>query len=296
MGLGALLLSVLLTSCTSKIAYDNLDWLAVRWVDRQINLDKDQRELVSQHVAAQQQWHCATQLKSYEAWLEQIRLDLLSNRIDRDQLVGYGDEMAEFIETLAERLAPMLVDLASSLDDQQVESALAELDERIEKLRDEIQTRSSEQWAVDRVEGMERRLKRLMGPLNPQQRQRLERWAQDIVPTHEYQLVQRLYWRERIEQALERRGDVDFLTLEVDALLDPAAVWPRGYQQAMKTNRTLTLDALTDLVKLIEPQQKNRVSARLSRLRNDFHRLSCEGKAPPTLLASTASGRPGSAR
>jgi DNA repair exonuclease SbcCD ATPase subunit len=297
LGLGLCLAAALLTGCSSKIAYNNVDWLAVRWVDRQIDLDRDQRQLVSRHVSEQQQWHCATQLQAYEDWLEQMRLDLLSDRIDRDQLIRYGDEMAEFARNLASRMAPMLVDLAASLDDQQVESALAELDDRIEKLREEIETRSPEQWATDRVEGMERRLKRLMGSLNDNQKQRLENWAKALRPTHDYQLVQRIYWRGRIEQALNHRDEHQYLAAEIDALLDPAAVWPDAYRQAMEDNRTLTLDALVDLVKLVEPRQRDRISARLARLKNDVQRLSCDGEAPQELIAATSSiGRVGATR
>lgn len=286
-----LLAPVLLTGCGSKLAYNNVDWLAVRWVDRQIELDRDQRQLVSRHVSEQQQWHCATQLKAYEGWLEQIRLDLLSNRIDRDQLILYGDEMAGFARSLSGRMAPMLIDLAASLDDQQVESALAELDGRIEKLREEIETRSPQQWAIDRYEGMERRLQRLMGRLNPDQQERLERWAEELRPTHQHQLIQRIYWRDRIERALERRDNPQFLADEIDALFNPAAVWPEPYQQAMDINRAITLDALTDLVGLVEPQQRSRISARLSRLTRDVQRLSCEGESSQELIASMPSAR-----
>lgn len=287
--LGVLLAVLLLAGCSSKIAYNNVDWLAVRWVDRQIDLDRDQRQLVSRHVSEQQQWHCATQLPAYEGWLEQIRLDLLSNRIDQQQLIRYGDEMAEFAHNLSHRMAPLLVDLAASMDDQQVQASLTELDKRIEKLREEIETRSPEQWAIDRYEGMERRLKRLMGSLNPDQRKRLEKWAGELQPTHEHQLTQRIYWRDRIENALRRRDDRSYLAGEIKALLDPAAVWPKPYQQAMEANRTLTLGALVDLVELVEPQQRARISARLSRLMRDVQRLSCDGEVPQEMIASASS-------
>ncbi len=286
LGLGILLASAMLTGCSSKIAYNNLDWLAVRWVDRQIDLDRDQRQLVSRHISEQQQWHCATQLQAYERWLEQIRVDLLSDRIDQDQLIRYGDEMAEFARKLSGRLSPMLTDLAASLNEEQVASALQELDDRIDKLREEIETRSPEEWAIDRVEGMKRRLKRFMGPLNANQEERLERWANDLEPTHQHQLVQRIYWRNRIEAALTKRYDRQILTAEIDALLNPAAVWPARYRQAMETNRALTLVALDDLIDLIEPRQLGRISARLSRLERDVQRLSCADDAPPEILAS----------
>jgi hypothetical protein len=292
--LAIVIVLVTATGCSSRLAYNNLDWLAVRWVDRQVSLDRDQRQLVSDHVDALQRWHCATQMSDYQNWLEQVRLDLLRDDIKRDTLIEYGQQLAVFANRLAKQSKPMLVDFATSVNSQQVDAILQELDERIDKLSDEVDSRSAEQWAIDRVEGMERRLRRLMGPLNPRQHERLERWAQDLVATHRYQLMQRQYWRDRIAQALERRSERGFLSAEIKALLTPADVWPDNYRQAIETNRELTLDALHDLVGLIEPRQRNRISARLSRLKNDFERLGCSGELPPdspsALLAEARSG------
>jgi hypothetical protein len=128
-----------------------------------------------------------------------------------------------------------------------------------------------------------------MGSLNPDQRKRLEKWAGELQPTHEHQLTQRIYWRDRIENALRRRDDRSYLAGEIKALLDPAAVWPKPYQQAMEANRTLTLGALVDLVELVEPQQRARISARLSRLMRDVQRLSCDGEVPQEMIASASS-------
>ncbi len=288
--LGIVLVLSLATGCSSKLAYNNLDWLAARWIDRQVSLDRDQRELVSDHVEAQQRWHCATQLDAYKVWLEEVRLDLLKDQLDRRRLVEHGEQLAVFASRLAEQSEPLLVDLAASFNDQQVEAVVLELDERIEKLRDEIASRSADQWAIDRVEGMERRLSRLMGPLNPRQRERLEQWAAELVATHPYQLTQRQYWRDRIVDALERRTERGFMAAEVQALLAPSSVWPEDYRQAIEHNRELTLDALQDLFGLIESRQRNRISARLARLENDVERLSCSGDTAPALLAGTGSG------
>jgi len=291
--LGIVIVLLFATGCSSRLAYNNLDWLAVRWVDRQVSLDRDQRQLVSDHVDALQRWHCATQMDEYQNWLEQVRLDLLSKEIERESLIEYGQQLAIFATRLAEQSEPMLVDFAASVNTQQVDAILHELDERIDKLSDEVDSRSAGQWAIDRVEGMERRLRRLMGPLNPRQHERLEQWAQDLVATHQYQLTQRQYWRNRIAGALERRAEPGFIAAEVKALLAPADVWPENYRRAIETNRELTLDALHDLVGLIEPRQRSRISARLARLSNDFERLGCPEDDPSdsasNLLAGTRS-------
>jgi hypothetical protein len=288
--LGVFVLVALLAGCSTRLAYNNLDWLAVRWIDRQVSLDRDQRAALRELIEEQQQWHCATQLGEYQAWIEQVRLDLLSERLDQKRLVEHGDQLATFGRSLTERIQPLLVELAASLDDRQVDEILRGLDERIVRLREEIGSRSDEQWIIDRAEGMERRLSRLMGPLNSRQRQRLEVWAANLEATYAYQLAQRLYWRERIAVALARRSARSFLETEISALLDPASAWPDPYRRAIEANRELTLDAIEDVVGLTGADQRGRISARLSRLKNDFERLSCEGQASAALLAATDSG------
>lgn len=286
------LLLVLLAGCSTRLAYNNLDWLTVRWVNQQVSLDGSQRTLLRDLIEEQQLWHCATQLDDYQDWIEQVRLDLLAQRLDQQRLSDHGDRLAAFARALADRLQPVLVELAVSLDDEQVDQVLLALDERIEKLREEIGTRSDEQWAIDRVEGLERRLRRVMGAINPAQRARLERWASELTATHAYQLAQRLYWRDRIAGALARRDDRAFLDQEISALLAPDAVWPEAYRQAIESNRQLTLEALEEVVVMTEPAQRDKISARLSRLKNDFQRLSCEGEAPPALIESTIAATP----
>ncbi len=275
-----LLFLVALSGCSTRLAYDNLDWLTVRWVDQQVSLDEEQRALLRDVIETQQLWHCATQLDDYQVWIEQARLDLLADRLDKRRLAEHGEHLARFGRTLAERLEPILVELAASLDDQQVDEVLASLDDRIAELRDEIESDSTELWAQERAEGMERGLRRFMGRINGPQRERLERWGRALEPTGAYQLAQRIYWRDRIAGALARREDRAFLEREIAALLEPSSAWPEGYRQAIEANRARTLAALEDVFALLEPNQRARLSNRLSRLSKDFAHLSCNSEAP----------------
>jgi len=274
------LLLTLLVGCTTRMAYNNLDRLTVRWVDQHVSLDSDQRMLLREVIETEQLWHCATQLDDYQAWIEQLQLDLLADRLDQRRLADHGDRLAAFGRILAQRIQPMLVALAVSLDDEQVGEVRAALDERIEELREEIDAFSREEWAQERAKGMARGLRRFMGPINPGQRARVERWARELEPTHGHQLAQRLYWRDRITQALARRDERAFLELEVAALLAPSSVWPQGYREAIEANRQRTLAAMEEVVTLIDANQRDRLSTRLARLKRDFNQLSCDSEAP----------------
>lgn len=287
--LSLLLLLLVLSGCGVRTAYNNLDWLTVRWVNQQVSLDREQEAMLRTWLDEQLSWHCATQLADYQDLVEQIRIDLLSGRLDRDRLAEHGQAIAELGRTLTERSLPILIDLAASLDDGQVEQVLAAFDERTDKVRVSVEEKSLEELSEERLASMERSLRRFMGRTNGDQRQRLEIWANSVTATEPYQLRQRLYWQERLAIALERRHDREFLGAEMTALMRPESAWSDDYRAVMENNRVLTLAALEDVIARADTRHINRLSARLSSLRSDFERLSCEGETAPALLAGVGS-------
>lgn len=283
------MLLITLSGCGVRTAYNQLDWLTLRWVNQQVDLNADQSERLSEWLDEQLVWHCATQLPEYQAWLEEVHMDLLAWRLDRDRLEAHGQTAARFGRVLADRLVPQLVELAASLDEIQVEEVLTAFDERTETIREAIETSSLEELAEERLESMERNLRRLMGRLNSDQRERLATWAQSITATEPHQLRQRLYWQGRLAEALDQRDNRMFLTIELTALLQPASAWSDEYREVMEGNRQLTLSALDDVLSLADERHRTRLSARLQRLQRDFDRLRCEGEAPPEVLAAADS-------
>jgi len=278
-----------LSGCGVRTAYNNLDWLTVRWVNQQVNLDREQEAMLRTWLDEQLRWHCATQLADYQDLVEVIRLDLLSGRLDRDRMGEHGQAIAELGRTLTERSLPILIGLAASLDDGQVEQVLAAFDERTDKVRVSVEETSLEELAEERLASMERTLRRFMGRTNADQRRRLEVWAHSVTATEPYQLRQRLYWQDRLAIALDRRHDREFLGAEMTALMRPESAWPDDYRAVMETNRVLTLAALEEVIAQADTRHINRMSARLSSLRSDFQRLSCEGETVPALLAGIGS-------
>ena len=286
----ALMLCASLSGCGVRTAYNNLDGLAVRWVNQQVRLERNQEALLRAWLVEELAWHCATQLASYQALVEQIHLDLLAGRLDQHRMAEHGEVMARHGRTLTERSLPMLTELAASLNDAQVEQVLAAFDQRTEQVRTRLEEHSSEDLAADRLAGMERSLRRLMGRSNAAQRQRLSVWAHAITPTEHHHLQQRLYWQGRLAVALEQRHDREQLGAEIAALMRPESAWSEDYRAAMEANRRLTLATLEDMLALADTRHINRMAARLSGLKEDFRRLSCPSDTPPTLLAAAASG------
>lgn len=287
--LAALLLAASLSGCGVRTAYNNLDWLTVRWVNQQVSLDRQQEALLRAGLDDLLTWHCATQLAGYQDLVEQIRLDLLSDRLDQARLAEHGEAIAVFGRALTERSVPLLVELATTLDDTQVAQVLAAFDERTDKVRVSVEEKSLGDLAEDRFNSMDRTLRRFMGRSNRAQQQRLAVWADSVTATEAYQLTQRLYWQDRLATALASRHDRDFLSEEMAALMRPESAWSDEYRAVMEGNRVLTLAALEDVLSLADTRHVNRLSARLTTLQQDFQRLSCEDEPVITLLAGASS-------
>lgn len=285
-----LCLLVVLSGCGVRTAYNNLDWLTVRWVNQQVSLNGDQEARLRSWLDEQLAWHCATQLPLYQALVEQLHLDLISGKLDQARLASHGQAIADLGRALTERMIPLLLDLASSLSDDQVVQVMTAFDESTEEVRVRVEEKSPEELAAERLASMERTLRRFMGRSNREQRERLAIWAGSVTATESYQLRQRLYWQERLSSALDRRREQDFLATEMAALMRPESAWSEDYRLVMEGNRLLTLAALEDVIAVAEQRHINRLAARLSNLRSDFQRLSCAGDNPPTLLAEARSG------
>lgn len=285
-----LCLLLIVSGCGVRTAYNNLDWLTVRWVNQQVSLDREQEAMLRSWLGEQLAWHCATQLPLYSELVGQIHLDLVAGNLDQKRLAEHGQSIADLGRVLTERTIPLLIDLAATLSDEQVLQVLEAFDERTEDVRVSVEEKSLEDLADERLASMERTLRRFMGRGNQAQRQRLAVWADSVTATESYQLRQRLYWQERLALALERREDTDFLSAEMTALMRPESAWSEDYRSVMEANRVLTLAALEDVVVKADTRHINRLTARLSSLRSDFDRLRCEGEKPPTLLADARSG------
>jgi hypothetical protein len=65
-----------LQGCSSKLAYNNADWLANWYIDDYLDLTLDQNQLLSLELESVLAWHRETQLPEYKKTLLNISSDL----------------------------------------------------------------------------------------------------------------------------------------------------------------------------------------------------------------------------
>lgn len=268
------LLAALLAGCGVRTAYNNADWLVMRWVNDRVTLTEQQdralRSALEEHLA----WHCASELPDYAEFLRQVRLDIATDRISTETLERYGEQTSEFGQRLLARIRPSLIDLLASLDQHQVAELMDSLEQRNRELAEEAE-RAGEALQEARVRAMERGMRRFTGRLTNEQRERLQAWAAELDDTASLVLEQRLDWQARLAKALSIRHDRTAFDSAMAELLRPDSGDWSVLETRRNANRERTLRALADLHSISPDRQVRRVTHRLDELASDLRQLSC---------------------
>ncbi len=269
------LLALILGACGVRSAYNNLDWLTMRWLNDQISLSSEQQLAARQAIADQLSWHCASELPQYAEFLQRIEADVATDQFTVARLTEHGEQLATFARRFATEARPAITDLLASLDDDQVEEILEGFRDGNEEYREQTVDISAEQRREDQAEGMIRGMRRFAGRPTTQQRERLGQWAAELQPTAELNLAQRQRWQARFGEALQIRHDRPEFDQRMETLLTPGSGWSDEYRTIMEYNRNRTLEAIVDLHNMAPERQINRFRSRLDSLASDFERLSC---------------------
>lgn len=260
-----------------RSAYNNLDWLIMRWINNQVSLDSEQELAVRTALDEKLLWHCSSQLPQYVTFLRGVEKDVEADAIDVDALRRHGEQIAAFGRELGLRARPDVIAFLASLDDEQVASLRESFDERNEEIvAESIEVTAAERQA-NQVRGMERGMRRFAGRPSAVQRERLEQWASELKPTAETSLEQRLAWQSEFFELLDLRSDNGTFESRMAVLLEPGATWSAEFREKMEYNRERTLEAIADIHALSTPRQQRRLLSRLDSLASDFERLSCSG-------------------
>lgn len=271
-----------LTGCGVRSTYDNLDWLAVRWLDAQVDLSTEQERFGRGTVERKLAWHCASELPDYIALIERIEEDVATGQITVDALNGYSREISALGRRLLVRAHPTVAEFLTNLDDRQVEQLIENIRERNQELELVGQEQTPEQRRAEFVDGMESGLRRLLGRLNPNQRARLEQWAEARHPTSAFDRERRRAHDRRLIEALATRHDPFVFEQRLNALFNPT---PSNEQpesdparQATACNPANMLNTLVDIYELADDRQIRRLRNRLETLADDSRKLSCRDK------------------
>ena len=113
-------LMLVMAGCSSiKLSYNHGDTLLYWWLNAYVDLDTDQKGWVKQDIDHFFQWHRKTQLKEYQQVLGNAQKQL-QGAVTQQMLMSDYDDIRARTQTMLQKAAPELADLARSLKPEQI--------------------------------------------------------------------------------------------------------------------------------------------------------------------------------
>lgn len=266
----------MLVACSStRLAYNNLDWL-VNWKSGDyVSLTREQKRWLSSRVETHKNWHCSNELPGYRDYLTSLQAELGKSPLTPELLTGQIPELQAAVDRLLVEMTPTLSTLLSELNPQQVDELINNLQLKQQELHERYGAPDDDVQNKERAERLEKRLSPWLGKLTAEQRQRIQVWSDELTGQNRVWLDNRAFWQEQFIDALEQREQPGFQT-RINALLtDREQFWTPRFQERSEINAGLGAEMLADLLTMATDRQKQRMEKRFARLQQDLRQMEC---------------------
>jgi hypothetical protein len=291
----ALFVLVAVTGCSSvKLGYNRLDWLVSWQLNRFVDLDRQQKEVVAERLRVAWDWHRGTQLTLYARDLRELaaRAERPLDAAEVERWLAVSQEHAS--RTLRE-VVPDIARVLGTFSDAQVRELLRNMAER----RAERAGESAELTAAELRERagkqMLKNLKRWMGPATREQRQRVEQWSNERLYAGTVWQQYEEAWAAAFSDVLLHRDAPDFGQRLAVLFDDARAPYAEDMERLQQHNRKAWVGLMADLSASLADKQRRHLRDRLDDLAADLEALAAQARrAPAPAAAGGTSGYPAS--
>ena len=252
-----------LGACSStRIFYENLDWLAYEAMDDRFAIRSDQEDWVKASLDDLHGMHRMTQLPAYRQTLEGLAIRVAGG-LDARDLIWLDSRVEQHRRTLVDLVVPELARFLADLDDTQlaryVEASTEAIDEAAEPLG-----WSAEKRRAHRLDTYVDRIEAWTGELSTAQLKALELDVASIADIREEWIAQRRKRLDALASLLATRPGADAIETELRGLWgDLDAGYPAGYAARRRALKQQIFELVMRLDAGLTPQQRAHVRGRL---------------------------------
>ncbi|MFE8071080.1 DUF6279 family lipoprotein [Marinobacteraceae bacterium S3BR75-40.1] len=266
-----------LAACsTTRLAYNNLDWLIPWYVDDYFDLRDSQSRYLDREVADLLRWHCSSELPRYVAWIGRVEAMMAASEVSDAAIQARFDELRGAIDRARLRIAPTAVALLGTLDSSQYRQLQTALQEGNRERAEEYLADGPRTQIRARAERLQERLEEWLGALTEAQEKRLLQWADAIQGLTEAWLDNRKRWQQQLLQTLRNRNSERFGPRMGELFRNPEISWTPEYRRIRQHAEHEALTLTRDLFATATPEQRDTLRQRLNVLQNDFQALTCQ--------------------
>jgi hypothetical protein len=164
-----LLIIAFLQGCTSKLAYNNADWLAQWYIDDYIDLSRDQNRNLELELDSILEWHRNTQLLHYRQQLVALSNDLDNLPISEQVWLKHLNQITDHWQRARLELSTRAAKLAPQLNQYQVNYLFTKLAENNKERLDNFNEKTIEEYREDRFERLLETIENYLGTVKRQQ-------------------------------------------------------------------------------------------------------------------------------
>ncbi|MEC9376355.1 MAG: DUF6279 family lipoprotein [Pseudomonadota bacterium] len=268
------LVFIVLSSCTTKFLYNQLDRLIIWRVDQFVNLTDGQKQQFKGDLRAYLDLARKEQIPilAYEAKKTSQLLE--SKKLPLQSIQKISGRVTNEIDNLITSAVPLLVNLLSQLDPSQK----LELFESLKNFRNKTYNIYSGETAEERVEKSNRMtfktIERFIGRLDQSQEIIIQDSLNKMADTSEDWIAYQAVWQENLFALIDERPMQKEYELRLKQLLvNPSNLYSKEYQRRIDVNAGIMLQMTTSLIKSLNEKQIKKAKSKLNEYSTTLTRL-----------------------
>lgn len=272
----ALSILCVLSGCSIKMAYNNMDRL-VRWgVSDYVDLNREQKAVLDREIKRIRYWHRVNHLSQYADFTQALAVRW-SDQVTVADLQMTFDQITSWVEELQEQTAPLVIDMMISLTDEQV----ADLPKRLEASNVELAepeqdvelAEAQALWAEEVTD----RMRRFTGRLSDEQKNYVKRRASGYRPERVLWADYRRRFQKDLLALLQERRDRERFAEGYRALVaSREAYYGAELTEIFEHNEALNMDVSAHLLSNLSEKQSARFIDELTELGDIFAELATQ--------------------
>lgn len=251
------LLVLIITACSFKTLYNQLDYLIPSYLEGLVSLDDVLEKKVEQRSQLVINWHRNTQLKQYADWLRTLQHDV-GPQLTEAQLLQHIATLDFFWQSLLEKVNEEMAGLLPLLNSEQRKELFASIADKNQDFRDDYIEPDEAERIDSFTESMLDNYENWLGELTEKQEKAIELAASELRSTAALRLQQRLLWQQGIQDILDGSATA---ALKSERLSLFFAGFEIENNAEMKTtgaaNRRIIVQLTVQIVHNLRPEQKD---------------------------------------
>ncbi len=269
----ALLAATFVSGCVLRVAYNQLDWLAMRYIEGYVSLDSSQREQAREMIGRNILWHRTTQLPRYATLLQELSAGIGQPLTAGDISVRY-DEVVDLWDAFLRQVAPDAAALLVTLSDEQVESLFARLERQNRELAKEYSGNTAAMRRARQDKAIIRAFRRFTGRLTAGQVALISTQTANFEDTSAEWLNRRAVWQAEFGQLLAtRNSNPEFRANLAGLLLDPNQFDSPSYRRKVEYNRQEAFRLVAEVMNSLNARQQAHLQGKLDTYIEDLTAL-----------------------